>query len=515
MRISPLVKARFEQYEIWALTAFFSIGLLVFSWQGLGSMQQMRLFQLEGQFEQNGLRFGFFKHYFIPYILRYLFYFTAFMLLHFRIIPQMVTHGVKWYAILKIIVGFVLLLLVNIATDRYIKAYLYVTMPNSDQATAYLFEENFTYSLWLLFAAATYNLVKYGGLLFISRAGSGKGVLAQLDGRAAMWALLGILLGLNLAFFAPAAVALLWFSTIPCITGYLYLLQQRLIPAVLQRKNPKLTLALWAVLLAFAGWCIVALWVIAHTNNQYVGFSGAFFTALVMFFVATPAGWWWYHHQLQRQASMQVLEEKLGHSTAQLDQLRTQINPHFLFNALNTVYALALAENAEKTADSIDKISDMMRFMLRDNQEAFIPLHKDLNYVNNYVEIQRMRLGSHPAIDLQSNLPDHTDPTLTIAPMLFIPFVENAFKHGISLQAHTYIHLHIVAEGGKLTFSCSNSTHDRIWLNDPEQHNHGIGLQNVKERLKLLYPDRHLLSITENDHSYTVELTLLLHNSKV
>jgi LytS/YehU family sensor histidine kinase len=157
----------------------------------------------------------------------------------------------------------------------------------------------------------------------------------------------------------------------------------------------------------------------------------------------------------------------------------------------------------------------MMRFMLRDNQEAFIPLHKDLNYVNNYVEIQRMRLGSHPAIDLQSNLPDHTDPTLTIAPMLFIPFVENAFKHGISLQAHTYIHLHIAVDGGKLTFRCSNSTHDRIWLNDPEQHNHGIGLQNVRERLKLLYPDKHLLAITESDDSYTVELTLLLHNSTV
>ncbi|MCU0405106.1 MAG: histidine kinase, partial [Chitinophagaceae bacterium] len=236
----------------------------------------------------------------------------------------------------------------------------------------------------------------------------------------------------------------------------------------------------------------------------------AFLTSFFLVLVATPSLWYWYHYQQKRKDNLQALEQKLGHSTAQLDQLRTQINPHFLFNALNTVYGLAITENAPQTSDAIEKISEMMRFMLRENQEAFIPLEKDLDYLRNYIAIQQMRLGAQSPIELVTELPEDIAPTLTIAPMLMIPFVENAFKHGISMQAHSFIHLLIRVEGEKLTFSLHNSTHDRIWLNDPEKNNHGIGLSNVKQRLNLLYPDKHLLSVKEDDKSYKVELTILL-----
>jgi len=155
------------------------------------------------------------------------------------------------------------------------------------------------------------------------------------------------------------------------------------------------------------------------------------------------------------------------------------------------VYGLAITEKAENTADTIEKISEMMRFMLRENQEAKISLEKDLDYLKNYMSIQQMRLGPNPNIELVSDIPETINPTLSIAPMLLIPFAENAFKHGISLQSHSFITMVISIEENKLVFSLRNSVHDRIWLNDPEKNNHGIGLNNVKQRLELLYTGRH------------------------
>jgi LytS/YehU family sensor histidine kinase len=299
-------------------------------------------------------------------------------------------------------------------------------------------------------------------------------------------------------------------TVIPVLAIFYYIGFYRILPYALSKKRSKLTYALLVIAYAILSWITIASIIHGSTNHETNAFIAAFSTSFFLVMIAAPALWVWYHYQQKQKGSVQVLEQKLGQSTAQLDQLRAQINPHFLFNALNTVYGLAITEKAEQSADAIEKISEMMRFMLRENQEEKISLEKDLDYLKNYMGIQQMRLGSNPNFELSTEIPDTISPTLTIAPMLLIPFVENAFKHGISLQSHSFIRLAIVLEGNKLIFNLQNSTHDRIWLDDPEKNNHGIGMSNVKQRLALLYPERHLLSVKEDEQSYNVDLTVLL-----
>jgi two-component system, LytTR family, sensor kinase len=510
MYIITGVKQRFSDIEFWGLVSFFSVAVLLFSWQGVGDTLPYAAAQQQGDFYDASIKFGYYKHYYIPNILRYLTWFACFMLLQFTLLPKWQEEGVKTSSLVKIGLLFLLTLTINILTDVYLKAYLWVTMPSEGKALSYIFQSNFILSLWLFFAFAVYSLIKYGGLLWLSRLEVSPSKITFVSTpQVALWIMV-MLLALLLGVFVQQNIFLIWICVAPVLIIFSNFVYYKLIPAALEKRRPKLYLTVWVVIMASMAWLLVAAIMSSVTYREGIALATAFINAFFLVLVATPVLWFWYHFQQQRKNNLQALEQKLGHSTAQLDQLRTQINPHFLFNALNTVYGLAITEQAPKTSDAIEKISEMMRFMLRENQEAFIPLQKDLDYLRNYIGIQQMRLGDPAQVALDYEIPEEVSPTLLIAPMLMIPFVENAFKHGISLQAPSFIHINIRVEGEKLTFSLHNSTHERIWLNDPEKHNHGIGLNNVKQRLQLLYPDKHLLSIKEQDNAYKVELTVLL-----
>lgn len=510
MQISPIIKTRFNQVEFWALTSVFSVGLLLFTWQALGSPGSESAAGLQSEFETWGIQFGYYKHYFIPKVLRFLTYYACFMFINFRLLPQIIQEGVKWLPVVKIIAGLLLILFVNVSSDFYLQAFLWKSLGNGDKAVAFIWQSNLIYTLWLSFAFATYTLFKYGGLLLLSFFEINKPKVAYLEETPLMAWIIIILIGLVLSFFSTVEISLVWITVLTVMAVFYYLGYYRFIPYALSRKRPKWIYATLVTGYSLLGWIIIAGIVAGAANANHSGLISAFSTSFFLAIAGAPALWVWYHYQQKRKANVQVLEQKLGQSTAQLDQLRAQINPHFLFNALNTVFGLALTEKAEKTADSIEKISEMMRFMLRENQEAHIPLQKDLDYLKNYMGIQEMRLGANPNIDLVMDIPENINPTLTIAPMLLIPFAENAFKHGISLQSHSFITMVITIEENKLLFSLRNSIHDRIWLDDPEKNNHGIGLNNVKQRLELLYGGKHLLNIREDERTYHVDLTILL-----
>lgn len=510
MHISPTTKERFSQFEFWALTSLFSIAILLFSWQGIENSSSQNKFYLSEIFEKSGTQFGYFKHYYIPSIIRYLAYFTAFMLFNFKAVPSMFEKGIKISMVGKLLLGWLILFGINVGTDNYLKAYLWMTLESSDRAMEFVAQSDLVFTLWLGFCFLTYTLVKYGGLLLLTKAEANPPKISFLHKTQLEIWVMTILSALVLAFFVKIEFFLIWITVVPVLIIFCNFIYYKAIPVSFTKKWSKTYFSFLVILASFISWFIIFPVIAGLSNNEQAGFAAAFITAFSLALLVAPALWVWYQYQEKRKASVQVLQQKLGHSTAQLDQLRAQINPHFLFNALNTVYGLALTEQAEKTSDAIEKISEMMRFMLRENQESFISLEKDLDYLKNYMSIQQMRLGPNPNIDLEISIPEDITPTLTIAPMLLIPFVENAFKHGISLQSHSFIKLNIRVEGSKLNFSLYNSTHDRIWLNDPEKNNHGIGMNNVKERLKLLYPDRHLLSVKDLDHTFEVELTLLL-----
>lgn len=202
-----------------------------------------------------------------------------------------------------------------------------------------------------------------------------------------------------------------------------------------------------------------------------------------------------------------VLQTQVSATSAELSSLRAQINPHFLFNALNSLYATALKENSEKTADGIQKLGDMMRFMLQENNRDRIPLDKEVDYLHNYIQIQRMRIDETHPIEIRVNI-QQPDREIYIAPMMLTPFVENAFKHGISFRTPSWIYITLTLDATRLYFKVHNTRHTQN-RSDPEEAHSGVGLENVRKRLELIYPGRHTLDIQQSDQDYFVALTLV------
>lgn len=205
------------------------------------------------------------------------------------------------------------------------------------------------------------------------------------------------------------------------------------------------------------------------------------------------------------------LSTQVNQGNANLDFLRSQINPHFLFNALNTLYASSLMENAEKTSDGIQKLGDMMRFMLHENQLPRIPLSREINYLRNYLDLQMLRFGAQENLDIDIQI-NENQCAGEIAPMLLIPFVENAFKHGISSKEKSWIRLNLRCIAGSVHLDLVNSVHPDKPASEQSREESGIGLDNVKSRLQLVYPDRYTLNIISNDTDFFVHLSIQLQH---
>jgi LytS/YehU family sensor histidine kinase len=196
----------------------------------------------------------------------------------------------------------------------------------------------------------------------------------------------------------------------------------------------------------------------------------------------------------------------LDESNANLQFLRSQINPHFLFNALNTLYGTALQENAVRAAEGIQKLGDMMRFMLHENNQDKIPMHKEIEYLQNYIALQKLRTQSSPSIQIRAEI-DDSHCHHSIAPMLLVPFVENAFKHGISLQENSWIHIRLYCDEKTILFEVRNSVHARQ-EKDPEKDRSGIGMKNVLNRLRLVYPRQHQFFVNGDEKEFYVQLVI-------
>jgi len=235
---------------------------------------------------------------------------------------------------------------------------------------------------------------------------------------------------------------------------------------------------------------------------------GPFFLVLWIAELAftVPLSWYFYRQHKERVIQLLNLKTALSQTEADLVFLRSQINPHFLFNALNTLYGTALQENAERTGEGIQKLGDMMRFMLQENNRDQILLTREVEYLNNYINLQKLRTRTSDGIIIQTEISEPlTD--LHIAPMLLIPFVENAFKHGISFREPSRINIGLQTGENELIFEVSNSVHPKA-DHDPEKDKSGIGLANVKQRLQLLYPHKHELIIRESGKEFFIQLTL-------
>ena len=281
-----------------------------------------------------------------------------------------------------------------------------------------------------------------------------------------------------------------------------------LIPKTLAKRKHKLYFAL-------LGLCII-LMVPIHASIEYFNFHNIdefknhidwknltlFSFINLSFMIAMTTGLHlgvdWYKQQQEKQE----LESEKLHS--ELRFLKSQINPHFLFNSLNNLYALTL-KKSDRAPEMVLKISEIMRYMLYDSNVPLVPLEKELNYINNYIELQKLRQGSktHINIEIEGQANGHL-----VAPLLFSPFLENSFKHGIDNNIdQSWVNIVLQINQTDIDFKIANG---KFSIPQAKNKDGGIGLKNVKRRLELLYPGKYTLTIDDNNNTYSTTLKLNL-----
>jgi two-component system, LytTR family, sensor kinase len=208
--------------------------------------------------------------------------------------------------------------------------------------------------------------------------------------------------------------------------------------------------------------------------------------------------------QLDKQYRQNLEKEKVN---SELSFLKAQINPHFFFNTLNNIYALTVID-VEAAREALHKLSRMMRYVLYDTQHGTVMLSKEIAFAQDYIQLMQLRLTDKVTVHLDPPNPLHD---VSIAPMLFLPFIENAFKHGVSAVQPSNIDIQIRQSGNKIFVEVKNTlfTDKRAILDE----SNGIGLANTQRRLDLLYPGKYQLEVTENKEEKEFEVHLELETA--
>ena len=237
--------------------------------------------------------------------------------------------------------------------------------------------------------------------------------------------------------------------------------------------------------------------VIAMPNAQLIGYT---LSSLFMVFLSLGL------RVLERQSKIEKTQDEMEKATlkAELTLLKNQISPHFFFNTLNNIYSL-IGRNNEDSKDAVIKLSKMMRYVLNESGQDNKLLSDEVEFMNNYIDLMKLRIGSKTKISV--NFPiDYKD--LMIPHLLYISLIENAFKYGISVQEESFVNINLECGDNNIIFKCENG----IPENNKETifASSGIGLENLKKRLRLLYPNRHELELNRTKDKFKVTLIILL-----
>jgi len=205
---------------------------------------------------------------------------------------------------------------------------------------------------------------------------------------------------------------------------------------------------------------------------------------------------------LERQTKIEKMQEEMEKEklNSELAFLKNQISPHFFFNTLNNIYSL-IGINADDSQKAVLKLSKLMRYLIYESEQGDTKLSQEIDFMTNYIDLMKLRMNDK--VTLSVSFPEKYD-DISMAPLLFIPFIENAFKHGISYREKSFINISMLSEKDSITFKCLNS---RIQKNGNGENEHsGIGLENAGKRLNLLYPGKHELKLAETDNTFEVLL---------
>lgn len=488
-----------RRLEFWAATTIyvFAVFLLISS-----------AVQTNGELQRAALNE--YVYLLVARLIRFTVLYGAFLFLNFYIVPRIMRREALVVNILSTILLFVVMSGLFAIVNTFMKYNMVPGSYRGGRVHAFTFGNSFLYAAWLVLLFGIYTALKYGTLILLQRTQDlpAKRRTIMRNGLTAF-----LLWTISIFCFAVAAAeegrfVLAW-AVLSGFTIFFYgLCYYWLVPQTLPKKRPFLSYLLRVVLLLAISILPMFLLLMPGWEHEDPALAMAMLNALFQLCLTAPLAWVLFKRHLKGNEELYVLKKELGQTHANFDFLRSQINPHFLFNALNTIYGTALQEGAERTGEGVQRLGDMMRFMLQENMQEKISLAREIEYLNNYISLQKLRTDASPMIKIEAAIEQPLVP-VQIAPMLLIPFVENAFKHGISFREPSHIKVALEVRGQVLDFDVYNSKHLRA-DSDPEKDKSGIGLANVKQRLALLYPGKHELIIRETGKEFFVHLTIQL-----
>ncbi|RXF71678.1 sensor histidine kinase [Arcticibacter tournemirensis] len=500
-----------KKIEFWAATALFVFAMFYLIGTAVKKDGSLFLNNNGNQGLQTYIELHYNQYYFFPKLISYIALYLGFLTLNFSVVPGLLKKEEPVKNTVLLILSFLAVWLVLSTADTYLKNYIFLQHRTDKEAYTAFFISGFLYTSWLLFMFGFYSVIKYAGWYLLTNSDiiQSKYRMVTRNGIAAfvLWMISMFLL---LLADADKGVLVVWLVIIPfgiCLYWYSF---YAFIPDSLKKKQPLLSYYFRVLLVLLVSLVPLFLIIGIAANEMSLAAMIVAFNAPFQLLITAPLSWMVYRWQRQDQEEIATLKTALGQSNANFDFLRSQINPHFLFNALNTIYGTALQEKAERTSEGVERLGEMMRFMLQENMQEKIPLAREIEYLNNYISLQKLRVDQNQetGISIRSEIERPVEP-LQIAPMLLIPFVENAFKHGISLREASYITISLQLRDRKLYFDVTNSIHRKA-DDDPERNKGGIGLNNVRQRLKLLYGEKHELIVRETVHEFFVHLTVQL-----
>lgn len=208
---------------------------------------------------------------------------------------------------------------------------------------------------------------------------------------------------------------------------------------------------------------------------------------------------YWFQNEKQKRI---LLEEKLS---TEMAFLKSQINPHFLFNVLNSFYAKALKNDAPELADGISKLAELMRYMVYETNEDKVALEKEIHHLKKFIQVYQLRIAKEDDVFINFKINGNIE-NIQISPMLLIPFVENAIKHGIDPKEKSIINITLEVTKKRITYIVTNTMHSTIY--GLKENASGFGLDNLKKRLTILYPNAYFMETKEEDGYFVSLLTL-------
>ncbi len=235
-------------------------------------------------------------------------------------------------------------------------------------------------------------------------------------------------------------------------------------------------------------------------DNAWIGFFAGIFSYLLLNFIIIATAIGIRHFLNVRKIKKQLDEERQKNTEAELAWLKSQINPHFLFNTLNNISSLTQID-PDAAQDAIAQLSDLLRYAIYETNKALVPINGEVEFMTNYVELMKLRCNEKTKVttyfDVQQNV--------MVAPLLFISLIENAFKHGVSSSKMSHINISLVQEGEVLSFVCENSNYPK---DDKDRSGSGIGLENTRRRLELMYQGRYEWEQSENEKTFYVKISV-------